>query len=143
MIRKVDILRMVKNVYRHSRGLPPRRLIYPAREWGLGLCATALLLVGVSVASAYLYTTLNNIEETIQPANVATVRYQSTAVEQALDRYADRERAFAALQAAAPASIPSVTTSTATTSETAVPAASSTPETTPVATSTGNPTLSF
>jgi hypothetical protein len=90
MISKADILKMVKDVYRQGQGGPRRRLIYPAREWGIGVFLTALCFVVVSVASGVVYLRLNSIEDTIVPVAVSTVRYQEADVQSALAAYEER-----------------------------------------------------
>jgi len=87
-------------------------MIYPAREWGRGVVAAALLLVIVFVASSYLYVQLSTMETRLDPPVVETVRYRDTTVERALEQMADRHIRFTRLQAAAPG--PSVAPATTT-----------------------------
>ncbi|MAZ29757.1 hypothetical protein CL655_00530 [bacterium] len=115
MIKKADILKMVKNVYRHSRGLPPRRLVYPAREWGIGVITCGVLAGVVLIASGQVYVRLNNIENTIAPAAVSTVRYQQNTVDRSLDLYIDRALQFERIGGNAP--VPAATSTEEVSSE--------------------------
>lgn len=112
MITKSDILKMVRVVHRHSQGLPPRRMIYPAREWGRGLVAAVLLSMIAFVASIYLYVQLSTLETRLDPPVVETVRYRENTVARALEQMADHETRFVRLQATAPGpqAVPTTTT---------------------------------
>lgn len=118
MIQKRDILKMIKAVHRHSHGRQNRRLIYPAREWGIGLLLAAVGLVVGVVYGAYTYNTYNMIEETLEEPQVKTVRYQATQVERALEIYDARQAASAALPVVV---VSDAATSTGTTSDAVVP----------------------
>lgn len=122
MIQKVDILKMVQRVHRASQGLPPRRLIYPDREWALGVVASLVLVVGICVGGAVTYLYLSDIPSRITPVTPDTVRYQENTVARALEVFDLRADRFTALTPSVPV-VPSVgdgATSTATTSESAV-----------------------
>jgi len=130
MIKKRDILKMVQAVHRQNQGGRNRRLIYPAREWGIGLFITAVLFVAGIAYAVYTFNTYNMIEDTIDPPVVETVRYQAAAVERALETYNSRRLQATALSvvpalpsepATSTAAIEEVATSTTSTSSVPVP----------------------
>lgn len=131
MISKHEILKMVQAIHRHDRGLPARRLIYPAREWGIGVVLTVLLLVAACVGTGYTYLSLNNIENTIATPAVQTVRYDTTTADRARELYQARTATFDTVTETSVISppVPEVATSSTSSTESLV-------EPVPVATST-------
>jgi hypothetical protein len=123
MITKADIVQMVKRVHRESRGLPPRRLIYPAREWAIGVVLTIGIILIVCAVSGYTYLYLTDIQTRIEPVTPTTVRYQEQTVARALELYELRADRFAVLQPTAPAAPlePALATSTETAIATSTP----------------------
>jgi len=119
MINKHDILNMVRAVYRHDRGLPPRRLIYPAREWGIGVVVTAVLLLGTCVMAGVTYLSLNSLEEWIETPVVETVQYDTAAADRVRELYATRAARYNELVAGtAPPLIPATVASSSVASST-------------------------
>lgn len=102
MIKKADILAMVRAVQRFDKGLPPRRLIYPAREWGIGVMLFVLSIIVVCLAAAYIYLTLDALERDVPPPDVSTITYQEATMERALELFADRSQRFEAVMATQP-----------------------------------------
>lgn len=118
MISKTDILKMVRQVHRQSRGLPPRRLIYPAREWGRGVVIAILLLGGAVAYSTFQYRTFNTINSDVEPAPVETVRYKDKDVDRVIELYAARAGRFDSLNAAVPVAVVDTATTTASSTST-------------------------
>lgn len=131
MITKHDILKMVKRVYRESQGLPPRRLIYPTREWAIGILVTCILVLVAGAGSAYGYVYLSELGLRIQPVEPTTVRYQDTTVERVLELYELRANRFSELTGEVSVVAPPVTdaaTSTATSTNAEATAVATTTE---------------
>mgnify|MGYP007077399587 CR=1 FL=1 len=112
MITKRDILNMVQAVYRHDRGLPSRRLIYPAREWGLGVLLTVVLVVVVCIVAGRTYLTLDQIQDRLDPPVVQTVRYDVATAERTRELFTERTNTYQHLVGGAPV-VPAATTNTA------------------------------
>jgi len=110
MITKADIIQMVKRIHRESHGLPPRRLMYPAREWAIGVVLTLVVIAVICVLSGIAYLYLSDIAERVEPVTPTTVRYDENAVARALELYELRAQRSANLGATAPALPPLRTT---------------------------------
>jgi hypothetical protein len=108
MITKHDIIKMVKRVHRESQGLPPRRLIYPTREWAIGVLATCVLVVVACAGSAYGYIYLSEIGTRIELVEPTIARYQAAAVERTIELYKLRADRFADLGDQARVFLPAV-----------------------------------
>lgn len=143
MITKADILKMVRRVHRASAGAPPRRMIYPLREWAIGVVGAMVLVLVICVASGLTYWYLSGLDARIDPVVPTTVRYNETTVARALEAYELRAARLSTLQrsaAAATTDLDSATITVATSSDSVtagVPAETAT--STPASATSTNP----
>ena len=98
MITKNDIIKMVRRIHRENQGLPPRRLIYPTREWAIGVFVFLVLVVVVCIIGALGYLYLTEIPNRVEPVAPSTVRYQDTAIDRTIELYQLRADRFAAFE---------------------------------------------
>ena len=82
----IDIQKIVKTITRKNRGLQDPQLIYPARDWAIGMVGTLAVVcgaLGFSVWQYQSYTNLSLDEEVV----LSMIPYKTTQVEEALVRY--------------------------------------------------------
>lgn len=82
----IDIKKIAKTISRKNRGLQDPQLIYPARDWALGMVGTLLLIVLAVAFTTWQYHSYTNLsldEEVV----LAMVPYRTEQVEQALVRF--------------------------------------------------------
>ncbi len=85
-IMNIDIQKITKTIMRKNRGLQDPQLIYPARDWAIGMMGTLVIVcvaVGYSVLQYRSYTNLSLDEEVV----LTMIPYRTALVEQALVRY--------------------------------------------------------
>lgn len=85
-IMNIDIKKITKTIMRKNRGLQDPQLIYPARDWAIGMMGTLVIVcvaVGYSVLQYRSYTNLSLDEEVV----LTMIPYRTALVEQALVRY--------------------------------------------------------
>jgi hypothetical protein len=82
----IDIKSIVKTIMRRNRGLQDPQLIYPARDWAIGMVGALVIVCGALVFSVIQYQSYTNLsldEEMV----LTMVPYRTAQVEQALERY--------------------------------------------------------
>ncbi|MFN3188199.1 MAG: hypothetical protein ACK42D_01480 [Candidatus Paceibacteria bacterium] len=82
----IDIQQIVKTITRKNKGLQDPQLIYPARDWGVGMIGTLVIICAAVVFSIWQYHSYTNLsldEEVV----LAMISYRAVQVEEALTRY--------------------------------------------------------
>ncbi len=103
---------MVRQVYRQSRGFQLKKSCDPDREWLFILFGTVCLLASGVVCTVIAYSRYDALEAQVTDTTSSVVRYDKATIERALERYRDKEAAFAKLEY----TTPTATTMTATSS---------------------------
>ena len=94
MIKKDDILKMVKAVTKQAEGKSDRRLLNPKREWAIGLILAVLLLVAASAYSLNRFSYFLKLEETLPASSLEVIDYQHGTMREVLDRFDSRHQEF-------------------------------------------------
>jgi len=105
---KPDITALLEKVTRHDRGLHERQLIYPRRDWIIGVLLAVVTVLGAGWWSAQIYLANRDIEVIDTTPSTGKVVYRAQLVEQALLQYQERAETFNRLLQAAPGSAPEV-----------------------------------
>jgi len=94
MIETKDIVKMVKKIVRHDKGIPDTRIMHPMREWITGLVGVA---IGVLVGSLFAFSVYQSYSASTTEVIVVTetvVPYKAALVEQALASYLEKRNVF-------------------------------------------------
>lgn len=84
----IDIKKITKTIIRKNRGLRDPQLIYPARDWAVGMMGT-LVIISLAVAfSIWQYRSYTNLALD-EKAVLDMISYRTVQVEQALIKYRD------------------------------------------------------
>ncbi len=94
MIDSKKIKQMVEHVARRSRGVEDRELMYPMREWALGMAiATAVVLVGALV-SYHFYSEAIDLAGTRVTPVAPDVPYDAQKISDAIHKYQDKDKIY-------------------------------------------------
>ena len=99
---KPDITALLEKVTRHDRGLHERQLIYPRRDWIVGVMLALVTILSAGWWSAQIYTSNRDIEVVDTTPSTGKVVYRAQLVDQALLQYQQRAEKFDQLLQAAP-----------------------------------------
>lgn len=97
LLDKNQILKMSRHVFLRSSGVPDKRLLHPRREWGIGLCLFAVLLLTGSALTAQTFTQFRDLSTIAGEASLTIPRYNEHQVQTVLELYAVRSQAYQAL----------------------------------------------
>jgi hypothetical protein len=134
MIAKHSILKMVQHIVRRSEGYSDRRIMHPARDWCIGLCAAALLFLGSSAAAGHLFWSKSHTAPDAYEVTIDPVKYDPKLIARVLTEYRRRAAQYTSLHGnsgAVPDGVLQATTTAASTekmqSEKVVPVAKDAP----------------
>ena len=96
MIEKKDIFRKIRQIFRHGHGIHASKIIYPIRDWTVGLAVMVILLVigaivNINIFAHYSedYLNQNNSDRTELP-------YKAALVEKAISLYKNKQESYEA-----------------------------------------------
>jgi len=97
MIEKKDIFRKIRQIFRHGHGIHASKIIYPIRDWTVGLAVMVILLVigaivNINIFAHYSedYLNQNNSDRTELP-------YKAALVEKAISLYKNKQESYEAI----------------------------------------------
>lgn len=133
MIETKDIIKMVKKIVSHDKGVPDTRIMHPMREWLIGLIGVTIAVAGGSLFALFVYNSYSESSTNVVAVTETVVPYKAGLVEQALEIYLEKKSVYEGLIGTSTVSpVIDTSVSTATSSEVQTEAASSTRELPPV-----------
>lgn len=94
MIETKDITKMVSHILRRDKGIADTELMHPVREWFIGLGLTSLAVALGSWFCFYLYLSYSAEMQKEVVVVEQAVPYQATAVKNALELFAFKQKKF-------------------------------------------------
>jgi hypothetical protein len=98
MSTQKDLLRMVKSVLQHRRGARDVEMMYPAREWGIGLIGGILMLVIGGFLSYQAYERIQATSNAVPAVVTPAVPYEAATIEKAIHFFSDKQKQYEALK---------------------------------------------
>lgn len=89
---------MAQHIVRRGDGYHDRRIMYPARDWLIGLLGAAVLFLGSSVGAGYLFWSKSNAATEVYEVAIDPVHYDSKLIERVLTNYAARQVRYKSLR---------------------------------------------
>lgn len=90
----IDIKSIVKTISRKQRGLEDPRLVYPMRDWVIGVIGSLVIIFGTLLFSIFDYKSYTNLSPDDEII-LAMIPYHTDQVEEAITKYQVRAKAYA------------------------------------------------
>ncbi|MFM2424050.1 MAG: hypothetical protein RLZZ70_439 [Candidatus Parcubacteria bacterium] len=94
MSTQKDILRLLKSVMQHRRGARDVEMMYPAREWYLGLGGVLVMLIIGALLSYQAYERIQVISSAVPTVLAPSVPYEAAVVEEAIGFFSEKQRKY-------------------------------------------------
>ena len=97
MIEKKDIFRKIRQIFRHGHGIHASKIIYPIRDWTVGLAVMVILLVIGAIVNINIFSHYS--EDSTNQNNSARTEflYKAALVEKAISLYKNKQELYEAL----------------------------------------------
>ena len=97
MIGKKDIFRKTRQFFRHGHGIHVSKIIYPTRDWTVGLAVMVILLVIGAIVNINIFSHYS--EDSTNQNNSARTEflYKAALVEKAISLYKNKQELYEAL----------------------------------------------
>ncbi len=91
---KIDIQRFIKSIKKRRSGAQDVEVMYPAREWAIGIGAVLIMFLLGGFMSQQLYMRIQQSTEVTPVVTTPSVPYQAAVVEEALRVFALRQEQY-------------------------------------------------
>lgn len=115
MIKKYDIIAAARTISRKSKGYRAPMLIHPQRDWWIGLCMFAVIVIAGGGVLARMYALNDSLDSLVGAEANSIPRYREEVVQDVLTEYRTRGVAYQMLIENTP-NVETVATSTTATS---------------------------
>jgi len=97
MIGKKDIFKKVRQFFGHGHSVHVSRIMYPTRDWLIGLAIMAVLLIVGAVVNIYIFSHYS--EDSASQNNSARTEliYKAALVEKAISLYKNKQESYEAI----------------------------------------------
>jgi hypothetical protein len=104
-----DINAIVRTIKRKDKGLRDPQLIFPDRDWFIGVVVTVLIVVSGGALSVYQYWRYTTVDFEVE-SDVTLVPYRAAQVAAALEKYQAKLQLHSELKGEVPSQTPAILT---------------------------------
>lgn len=94
MINRNEITKIAKKILNSNKQLKNPQLMYPEREWSIGMVVSIFIFVGTAYWSANTYSAYQNISTNQVDDSQTNVSYRDTLVKAALEKFSLRHNEY-------------------------------------------------